>query len=134
MVDMHAHPSIRDLIEDRKRDTGWSYADLAHASGDLVTRGTVYGLATSPPKSWPKARTTITGLAQALNVPEETVVLAYATSFGVPVRAQPSLLALQLPATTDLLTATERAQIIGIIRSMTENRSPTNDENGPPTE
>ncbi|KXP08063.1 hypothetical protein AXK57_16400 [Tsukamurella pulmonis] len=128
MVDMRTHPSIRDLIEERKRDTGWSYADLAHASGDLVTRGTIHSLATGTPKSWPKTTATITGLAQALNVPEETVVLAYATSFGVAVRSQPSLLALQLPATTDLLTATERAQIVGIIRSMTEGRSPAADD------
>ncbi|AXC38118.1 immunity repressor [Gordonia phage Mulch] len=120
MVDNH--PTIRDLIEDRKRVTAWSYQALSDASGGSVSRQTMFDLGTKPPKSWPSDPNTILGLARALNVPEETIVLGYAASFGIPLRGQPSLLALQLPASTDLLTAAERTHIVGLVNSLTAGR------------
>lgn len=117
------HPTIRDLIELRIEQTGWSYQSMSDASGGVVGRQTIYELVANPVKSWPKNVSTITGLAQALNMTEEVVVLAYAASLGIPLRKQPSLLALQLPPSADLLTSTERAHIIGLIQSIVADRT-----------
>ncbi|WP_148281563.1 hypothetical protein [Tsukamurella sp. 1534] len=86
-----------------------------------MSKKTFNDLATGTPKSWP-APTTIAGLARALSVPDDTIVLAIAASLGVPVRTHTSLLALQLPASADLLTPSERGYIVGIVKSLTAGR------------
>ncbi|AKJ72203.1 hypothetical protein TPA4_38 [Tsukamurella phage TPA4] len=101
--------------------TGWSYQDLAHASGDVVSKKTFNDLVMGTPKSWPTPAT-IAGIARALSIPDDAVVLAIAASLGVPVRAHPSLLAMQLPASADLLTPSERSHIIGLVKALTSGR------------
>lgn len=122
------HPTIPDLIKARQDDTGWSLNAIANATGGRVSRQTMSNLAAGRANEWPKSTDTITGLAAALAVREETIVLAYATTIGVPIAAVPSLLAVQLPAGTDLLTAAERSHIIGLIRALTDGR--TTDRHG----
>lgn len=125
-----SHPTIQELIQHRRDETGWSLRAIAKATGDRVAHQTVSKLASGPPREWPKNVETITGLAAALNVPEDTIVLAFASAMGIPVRRQPSLLALQLPASADLLTAAERNHIIGLVQALTAGRTDPTDPTG----
>lgn len=116
------HPTIRDLIAARVASTGWSQRELAYASDDMVSHQTVQDLAAAPPKAWPKTNRTILGLARALDVTPETVVLAYAASLGIPVKARQPLISIQMPPSADTLTAAERNSIVALIRTMTADR------------
>lgn len=122
MTTAPAHPTIKQLLDDKRRETGWSYNEMAEAAGGTVTRAGIHHLMTNPIKSWPKSPETITGLARMLNVREDVVVLAYAASIGIPVCQPPSLLAAMLPDRTDLLTQAERTHIVGIINALTQDR------------
>lgn len=116
--DYESVPTISQLIADQMDVTGRSYRDLWRASGERVKHQTFQELRSAPPKSWPKNVETIRGMAEALDVSETAVVLAYARSLGVEVQAE-SMLAQQLPATTRQLGATERNAIVALIRAIT---------------
>ncbi|WP_411815540.1 hypothetical protein [Gordonia sp. SND2] len=118
------HPGIAELIRLRQDETGWSLNAIATATGGRVSRQTMSNLAAGRATEWPKSTDTVTGLATALGVREETIVLAYATTIGIPISKTPSLLAAQLPANTDLLTPAERNHILGLIRALTDGRTP----------
>ncbi|WP_448222796.1 hypothetical protein [Gordonia iterans] len=119
---MTEHPTITDLITARREETGWSYRTLAAAGGNLVSHQQLASLGTAGPREWPKTTDTIAGLAKALDVREDTIVLAFAAALGIKIPTQPSLLAVQLPATTDRLTAAERTHIVGLVRALTTDR------------
>lgn len=117
------HPTIVDLIRRRQDETGWSLNAIATATCGRVSRQTMSNLAAGKTSEWPKSLDTIHGLSTALAVREETIVLAYATALGIPIASAPSLLAVQLPAGTEYLTAAERSHIVGLIRALTEGRT-----------
>lgn len=122
MVAMEQHPTIQDLIQRRLDETGWSIRAFAKATGGTVSHQTVSKLASGAAREWPKNAETILGLASALNVPEDTVVLGFASSIGIPVRRQPSMLALQIPRSADLLTTAERTHIVGLVHALVAGR------------
>ena len=117
------HPTIVDLIRRRQDETGWSLNAIAGATGGRVSRQTMSVLAAGKTSEWPKSTDTIRGLSVALGVREETIVLAYATTLGLPIASTPSLLAVQLPAGAGYLTAAERSHIVGLIRALTDGRT-----------
>lgn len=79
-------PTISDLINQHRGDR--SYRDLAlraERAGFHIKFQTINDLAIAAPKQWPKNAETITALAAALDVNVQTVVLAFARSFGLDV-------------------------------------------------
>ena len=125
---MKVHPTMQHLIQQRRDETGWTVRALADATGGAVSHQSLSDIATGKRKEWPRSVEAISGLARALNVSEQTVLMAYATGLGIPIPAQPSLLALQLPASTDLLTAAERNHIVGLVIALTEGRTRSENE------
>lgn len=116
------HPTLRELIRARQQVTGWSQADLEKASNYQVKKQSFGEWVNYAPKSWPKRNETILGLAEALDVTPETVILAWATSLGLPVKVRQPLIALQMPPAADTLTDAERNSIIAMIRAITAGR------------
>lgn len=77
------NPTLQALVADRKGDR--SYERLAALSGGRLSRARIQQIATREMKSFPDAAT-LAGLAQALDVPVQEVVLATARSLGLEVR------------------------------------------------
>jgi hypothetical protein len=121
---MPAHPTIQQLLQEWRDHTGWSYAMMSKATGDVVARNQLHELTTGQPRSWPDTKTVI-ALAEALSVSEQTVVLGFATSLGLPITTEGSLLATMLPRSADYLTLAERTHVIGIVTALTKGRSET---------
>lgn len=81
-----AVPTISDLINQHRGDR--SYRDLAlraERAGFHIKFQTINDLAIAPPRQWPKNPETIAALAAAIDVNVQTVVLAFARSFGLDV-------------------------------------------------
>jgi hypothetical protein len=112
-------PTIAELLTAYRDRTGASYEEMARKVGDEINRSRMHQLVTAPPKEFPKRARTIELLAQLLEVPVTTVVLAFAAGLGIPVSTEQSRLALLLPARTDdLLTDEDRDAIIAMTRSL----------------
>lgn len=77
------NPTLQALVTDRKGDR--SYERLAALSGGRLSRARIQQIATRELRSFPDAAT-LAGLAQALDVPVQEVVLATARSLGLEVR------------------------------------------------
>lgn len=114
--------SIGELILQRLDEQGWSRREFADATGGVVSHQSLSAIIAGP-KQWPKHNDTILGLARALAVHPETVVLAYATALGIPIQAQPPRLVTALPESTHLLTGPEITHIAGIITALTHGRT-----------
>jgi hypothetical protein len=108
-------PTIKDLIR-VELDRGKSLRDLEVDSGGRVRFQTFQDLSNHPPKQFPKTVDTIRGMAQALQVDETTVVLAYAKGLGVDVSAG-STFALRLPPTVDQLDPQMQNALIALVRA-----------------
>lgn len=106
--------NIRELIESARR--GRSYDALAKAHPESPGRQFWHQIATQDQQTFPKPAT-IRGIAGALQVPQSTVVLAWAESLGVPMRAD-SRLAMMLPPEVDRLTDADIATILSVIRQL----------------
>lgn len=72
---------LQRLIEERLRERGWSYGDVARRGG--LPRSTVYNLARTRNLTRPPRPATIDGLAQGLGVPVSAVRAAAAESTGL---------------------------------------------------
>lgn len=121
-ADGSAVPTIAQLLTAYRDRTGASYEEMARKVGDEINRSTMHKLATEPPKQFPKLPRTVERLADLLEVPVTTIVLAFAAGLGLDVKTSQSRLALLLPPSTDLLTEKERDAILGMVRSMMEAR------------
>lgn len=108
-------PTIRELIQ-RAVDDGKSYRALEESSGGRVKYQMFQKLATKPPLQFPKDRDTIEGIAAALEIPESTVVLAYARGIGLDVTTD-SLLADLLPRGTEDLDIEMQNAIVAVVRA-----------------
>lgn len=119
-------PTISELVLTQHEALGLTYremADRAALAGFRVKYQTIQELATRTPKQWPKASATIRGLAEALQVSQRTVVLAFARSFGLDVSSDASLLELLLPAgTRDVHPGLQQA-IAGVVRAAIDTGS-----------
>lgn len=111
----HVQP-LQALIRSRMDERGWSYADLAHRTGDELTRGRWQQLGSGVRlKAFPEPAT-IRLMARALEVEETAVVLAAAKSLGLDVRRNGPRLAQMLPSGTDLLSPSMQTAIVEVIR------------------
>lgn len=112
--------TLQELIRARMIERGWSYADLARASGGRLTDGRWQQLGSGTrQRSFPEKAIPV--IAETLDVDISIVVLAAAKSLGYPVRGQGPLLAQLLPAGTDLLSDRTRSAILGLIRAAVED-------------
>lgn len=118
---MSRHPTLQQLIAQRRDETGWTVRALAAATDGAISHQTMSDIATGKRKEWPKSTATVTGLARALNLSEQTIILAYAAGIGFTIET-PSMLAAQLPATADRLTGAERNHIVGLVHALTAGR------------
>lgn len=109
--------TITDLIR-AKLDGGKSVRELARDSGGRVKYQTFDDLSRTAPKAFPKDMKTVAGMSAALDVSETAVVLAYAASLGADVRVE-SMLAQQLPRSTERLRPEMRNVIVALINAAT---------------
>lgn len=93
------NPTLQALVADRKG--GRSYEQLAALSGGRLSRARIQQIATREMKAFPDAAT-LAGLARALDVPVQEVVLATARSLGLEVRGGTSGDALLVPGGKNL--------------------------------
>ncbi len=115
-------PTIAELLLAYRDRTGASYAEMARKVGDELTPARMHQLTTEPPKQFPKLPRTVALLADMLEVPVTTVVLAFAAGLGIPVNSSDSLLALTLPPGTDDLTGEDRNAIVAVTRQLLDAR------------
>jgi len=80
-VPEHAINPLQRLIQQRLRDRGWSYGEVARRGG--LPRSTVYTLATTRNLVRPPRPATIDALARGLDVPVSAVRAAAAESTGL---------------------------------------------------
>lgn len=129
-------PTISELIERQRRDSGLSYREMAERAaraGLHIKFQTIANLATTPPKEWPKKAETIQALAEGLDVPERLVVLAFACSFGLDVQRDESTLGSMLPAGTRHLDESVQRAVAAMVRSIVNAREEVgNDERSTP--
>jgi transcriptional regulator with XRE-family HTH domain len=79
-LDLDINP-LQRLIQQRLREQGWSYGDVARRGG--LPRSTVYTLATTRNLARPPRPATIDALAKGLDVPVAAVRAAAAESTGL---------------------------------------------------
>ena len=115
-------PTIAELLTAYRDRTGASYEDMARKVDDEINRSRMHQLATAPPKEFPKRARTVELLAQLLEVPVTTIVLAFAKGLGIPVQSSNTLLADTLPPGTDLLTAEDREVVRVVARALVDAR------------
>lgn len=124
-------PTIRDLIRSAL-DSGRSVRDLEQDSGYRVKFQTFQELANHAPRQFPKETKTITGMAQALNVTEAAVVLAYAKGLGISVDGINNTFALRLPAGIASVEPEMQNAIINMARAAVKQRRIQADPNAEP--
>lgn len=114
-------PTISELVERSHRDSGLSYREMserAARAGLQLHHQTLQSLATASPKAWPKHAETIRAIAEACDVPERLVVLAFARSFGLDVHRGESLLAMSLPAGVAEIDERVQRSVVSLLRTL----------------
>lgn len=109
-------PTLQALVADRKGDR--SYEQLAALSDGRLSRARIQQIATREMRAFPDAAT-LAGLAQALDVPVQEVVLATARSLGLEVRSGASGDALLVPGGKKLSTPAQEA-LLTMARELTK--------------
>jgi len=121
--DSSAVPTIAELITAYRDRTGTpSYEVMARKVRSELQPNRLHQLHTATPKSFAEART-MELLAELLEVPVATIVLAYASSLGIPVKDSSTELARTLPPGTEKLTLEDRDAIRAIIKALIDARS-----------
>jgi len=118
-------PTLADLISEKRALRGFSYTDLEHRAGNVITRQRWQQLGTGVRVKEFSEPATIRAMAAALEVDESMVVLAMAKSVGLNVElgGAQSILARMLPAVARRLTAEQRNAIVGMVRVMGQAQS-----------
>jgi transcriptional regulator with XRE-family HTH domain len=125
---------LQALIQQRLRERGWSYGDVARRGG--VPRSTVYTLAITRNLARPPRPATLDGLARGLDLPVTAVRAAAAESTGLhyydeaPGGAQrPGDPEREiLIASIDELTPDDRRHVAALVESLRKKAAPeTND-------
>ena len=115
--------TISELVKAQKAASDLSYEALSQRAqkvGLALTKQQLSDLANNRPKGWPKSAEMVQALSVALNVPERTIVLAYASSFGIDVSETRSPFEVRLPATVSSLDPSMQDAILHVIRAATE--------------
>lgn len=124
-------PDLAELIRRRLDENGWDYADMAAAIGDQLTKKRLEQLGGGRrTKEFPEPRTLIL-IAQALEVPPATVVLAAARSVGIDARTDADELAELLPPGTHRLPGRIRVAVAALIRAVVAETPAGNGAAGP---
>ena len=120
----HAATLLHDLIRVGMRERGWSYSDLERASGRALTRGRWQQLGSGLAQRKFPDPSSLSVIAEVLEVDITTVVLAAARSVGLDVRTRGTDLAHLLPAMTEGLSERMRDAILTLVRAaVAETRS-----------
>jgi transcriptional regulator with XRE-family HTH domain len=77
----HEASPLQRLIQQRRRERGWSYGEVARRGG--LPRSTVYTLATTPDLARPPRPATVDALAEGLDVPVSAVRASAVESTGL---------------------------------------------------
>ncbi len=110
-------PTLAQLISARMRERGWSYTDLARASGGELTRGRWQQLGSGvPQRKFPEPASLLV-IARVLEIDITAVVFAAAQSLGLNMTRPGSGLSHLLPAGTDKLAPRMRDAILALIRA-----------------
>jgi transcriptional regulator with XRE-family HTH domain len=126
---------LQRVIQERLRNRGWSYGDVARRGG--LPRSTVYTLATTRNLVRPPRPATIDALAKGLDVPVSAVRAAAAQSTGlhyydeVPaVPGDPGDRERELLiASIDELTPEDRRHVAALVESLRSRTSPEPTDN-----
>ena len=126
----HALNPLQRLIQQRLRERGWSYGDVARRGG--LPRSTIYTLATTRNLARPPRPATIDALAKGIDVPVSAVRAAAAESTGlhyydqVPAGQQdPGDRERELLiASIDELTDEDRRHVAALVESLRNRASP----------
>lgn len=125
---------LQQLIQQRMRERGWSYGEVARRGG--LPRSTLYTLAQTRNLTRPPRPTTIDALARGLDVPVSAVRGAAAESTGLhyydetpagrddPGDQERELLI----ASIDELTPEDRRHVAALVESLRKKTSPPPDE------
>jgi len=121
---------LQALIQQRLRERGWSYGDVARRGG--VPRSTVYTLAITRNLARPPRPATLDGLAKGLDLPVSAVRAAAAESTGLhyydEVPAEPQRTGDRdrelLIASIDELTAEDRRHVAALVESLRNKTAP----------
>ena len=121
---------LQRLIQDRLRERGLSYGDVARRGG--LPRSTIYTLATTRNLARPPRPATLDGLARGLDVPVSTVRAAAAESTGLhyydDVPASPEHPGDPerelLIASIDELTPEDRRHVAALVESLRRRAAP----------
>jgi transcriptional regulator with XRE-family HTH domain len=121
---------LQALIQQRLRERGWSYGDVARRGG--VPRSTVYTLAITRNLARPPRPATLDGLAKGLDLPVSAVRAAAAESTGLhyydEVPAGPQRPGDRdrelLIANIDELTAEDRRHVAALVESLRKKTAP----------
>jgi transcriptional regulator with XRE-family HTH domain len=125
----HAVNPLQRLIQQRLRERGWSYGDVARRGG--LPRSTLYTLATTLNLARPPRPATIDALAKGLDVPVSVVRAAAAESTGLhyydePAPGQPQPGDQQrelLIASIDELSPEDRQHVAALVESLRKKAS-----------
>src|SRR5215831_6014186 len=120
---------LQRLIQQRLRERGWSYGEVARRGG--LPRSTVYTLATTRNLVRPPRPATIDALARGLDVPVSVVRAAAAASTGLHYYDQPPAGEQQpgdperdlLIASIDELTLEDRRHVAALVQSLRDRES-----------
>jgi transcriptional regulator with XRE-family HTH domain len=126
----HALNPLQRLIQQRQRERGWSYGEVARRGG--LPRSTVYTLATTRNLGRPPHPATIDALAKGLDVPVSAVRAAAAESTGLYYYDQASADREDpadrerefLIASIDELTPEDRRHVVALVESLRNKTSP----------
>ena len=121
---------LQHLIQQRLRERGWSYGEVARRGG--MPRSTVYTLATTRNLARPPRPATLDALAKGLDVPVSVVRTAAAESTGLHYydegpagREQPGDPERELLiASIDELTPEDRRHVAALVESLRKRAAP----------
>ena len=124
------HPDLSELIRAHHEQTRESYRSMARRSGDQLHHQSLQGWAAAPPKAFPKKRETFEQLAHVLDTDVTTVVLAFACSLGLDVRAAGPGADRVLPPDAERLTQRQRAVLLSVVDVMVNPDAQERDASG----
>ena len=105
------------LIRSRMEDRGWSYSDLARRSGQALTRGRWQQLGSGLQQRKFPDPSSLTVIADALEIDITTVVLGAARTLGLNVRPNGAGMSQLLPDQTERLSPRMRDAVLAVIRA-----------------